>query len=70
MVAALQAVTDGEAMLTREEQESVMNRVRVIRTESVRLRRMVDRKEMDDKRYRELIQRAEDGLRDLLKELG
>ncbi len=57
-------------MLTREEQESVMNRVRVIRTESVRLRRMVDRKEMDDKRYRELIQRAEDGLRDLLKELG
>lgn len=57
-------------MLTREEQESVMARVRIIRTESVRLRRMVDRKEMDDRRYRELIQRAEDGLRDLLKELG
>lgn len=57
-------------MLTTEEQESVMARVRVIRTESVRLRRMVDRKEMNDRRYRELIQRAEDGLRDLLKELG
>ncbi len=57
-------------MLTREEQESVMAKVRVIRSQDARLRKMVAHHEISPRRYREWVQRSEEELRDLLKELG
>ncbi len=57
-------------MLTREEQESVMRKVQAIRSQDARLRKMVAHQEMSPKRYRELTKRADDELRELLKELG
>ncbi len=57
-------------MLTREEQEAVMQDVAAIRKQALRLQVQVDRKMTDPKRMRELMQIAEDKLRERLKEIG
>lgn len=57
-------------MLTREEQEAVMQDVVALRKQALRLQVQVDRKMTDPKRMRELMQIAEDKLRERLKEIG
>lgn len=57
-------------MLTREEQEAVMQDVVALRKQALRLQVQVDRKMTDPKRMRVLMQIAEDKLRERLKEIG
>ncbi len=57
-------------MLTREEQEAVMQDVLALRKQALRLQVQVKRKMTDPKRMRELMQIAEDKLRERLKEIG
>lgn len=57
-------------MLTQQEQNEVLRMAKQLAEKNVRLRGMVARSEMDQKRYRELMQQAVDDLKDFLKEIG
>lgn len=57
-------------MLTREEQETVLRQAKALARRHVDMRRRLERSEVSPKRAKELIQQAEEDLRDLLKEVG
>lgn len=57
-------------MLTREEQEAILKHARTLARRNVDMRRRVERSEVSPQRAKELIQEAEDALRDFLKEVG
>lgn len=57
-------------MLTREEQEAILKQARTLARRNVDMRRRVERSEVSPQRAKELIQQAEDALRDFLKEVG
>ena len=57
-------------MLTREEQDAILKHARTLARRNVDMRRRVERSEVSPPRAKELIQQAEDALRDFLKEVG
>lgn len=57
-------------MLTREEQEAILKHARTLARRNWDMRRRVERSEVSPQRAKELIQEAEDALRDFLKEVG
>lgn len=57
-------------MLTREEQEAILKQARTLARRNWDMRRRVERSEVSPRRAKELIQQAEEDLRDLLKEVG
>ena len=57
-------------MLTREEQDAILKQARTLALRNVDMRRRVERSEVSPQRAKELIQQAEEDLRDLLKEVG
>ena len=57
-------------MLTREEQDEILKQARTLARRNVDMRRRVERSEVSPQRAKELIQQAEDALRDFLKEVG
>ena len=57
-------------MLTREEREAILQKARTLARRNVDMRRRVERSEVSPQRAKELIQQAEDALRDFLKEVG
>lgn len=57
-------------MLTREEQDAILKQARTLARRNVDMRRRVERSEVSPQRAKELIQQAEEDLRDLLKEVG
>lgn len=57
-------------MLTREEQEAILKQARTLARRNWDMRRRVERSEVSPQRAKELIQQAEEDLRDLSKEVG
>jgi hypothetical protein len=57
-------------MLTREEQEAILKQARTLARRNLDMRRRVERSEVSPKRAKELIEQAEEELRELLKEVG
>jgi hypothetical protein len=57
-------------VLTREEQDAILKQARTLARRNVDMRRRVERSEVSPQRAKELIQQAEEDLRDLLKEVG
>ena len=57
-------------MLTREEQDAILKQARTLARRNVDMRRRVERSEVSPQRAKEMIQQAEEDLRDLLKEVG
>ena len=57
-------------MLTREEQETVLRQAKALARRHVDMRRRLERSEVSPKRAKELIEQAEDDLREILKEVG
>ena len=57
-------------MLTREEQEAVLRQAKALARRHVDMRRRLDRSEISPKRAKELIEQAEQELRETLKEIG
>ena len=57
-------------MLTREEQGLVLKHAKALARRHVDMRRRLERSEVSPKRAKELIEQAEDDLRELLKEIG
>lgn len=57
-------------MLTRDEQEAVLRKARAMRSNDARLRHKLAHHEISPRRYRELADKAERELADLLKEIG
>lgn len=57
-------------MLTREEQELVLRQAKALARRHVDARRRLERSEVSPKRAKELIEQAEEELRETLKEIG
>lgn len=57
-------------MLTREEQETVLRQAKALARRHVDMRRRLERSEVSPKRAKELIEQAEQELRETLKEVG
>lgn len=57
-------------MLTQDEQEAILRKVRLIRYAECRRRKAVEHGEMSPQRYKELREQEEYELMDLLKEVG
>lgn len=57
-------------MLTHEEQDAILKQARTLARRNVDMRRRVERSEVSPQRAKELIQQAEEDLRDFLKEVG
>ncbi|MDE1918968.1 MAG: hypothetical protein KGH96_23215 [Sphingomonadales bacterium] len=57
-------------MLTREEQECIFAKAKAIARTHTDARRRLERSEVSPRRAKELIEQAEDDLRELLKEVG
>lgn len=57
-------------MLTTEEQEQVLRQAKALARRHVDMRRRLDRSEVSPRRAKELIEQAEQDLRETLKEVG
>lgn len=57
-------------MLTTEEQEQVLRQAKALARRHVDMRRRLERSEVSPRRAKELIEQAEDDLREILKEVG
>lgn len=57
-------------MLTREEQETVLRQAKALARRHVDMRRRLERSEVSPRRAKELIEQAEQDLRETLKEVG
>ena len=57
-------------MLTREEQETVLRQAKALARRHVDMRRRLERSEVSPRRAKELIEQAEQDLRETLKEIG
>jgi hypothetical protein len=57
-------------MLTSEEQEQVLRQAKALARRHVDMRRRLERSEVSPQRAKELIEQAEEELRDTLKEVG
>lgn len=57
-------------MLTREEQETVLRKAKALARRHVDMRRRLERSEVSPRRAKELIEQAEQDLRETLKEVG
>jgi hypothetical protein len=57
-------------MLTTEEQEAILKRARALARRHLEVRRRLEHSEVSPQRAKELIEQAEEELRDTLKEVG
>lgn len=57
-------------MLTPEEQEQILKQAKAFARRHVDMRRRLDRSEVSPQRAKELIEQAEQDLRETLKEVG
>ncbi|MCM2348026.1 MAG: hypothetical protein NDI95_15545 [Acidovorax soli] len=57
-------------MLTAEEQEQVLRQAKALARRHVDMRRRLERSEVSPRRAKELIEQAEQDLRETLKEVG
>lgn len=57
-------------MLTTEEQDAILKRARALARCHLDVKRRLERSEVSPQRARELIEQAEEELRDTLKEVG
>ena len=57
-------------MLTTEEQEAILKRARALALRHLEVKRRLEHSELSPQRAKELIEQAEEELRDTLKEVG
>lgn len=57
-------------MLTTEEQDAILKRARALARRHLDVKRRLERSEVSPQRAKELIEQAEEELRDTLKEVG
>lgn len=57
-------------MLTPEEQDSILKRARALARRHLEVKRRLEHSEVSPQRAKELIEQAEEELRDTLKEVG
>lgn len=57
-------------MLTTEEQEAIIKRARALARRHLEVKRRLEHSEVSPKRAKELIEQAEEELRETLKEVG